>query len=225
MNNMDIVRNVSTVLADHVVKASTSKKRAWKWTYQTIVFPEVKCPYCKKCVTSSAIWFIEKENRLVGQAIPVEGSRFKLESPDHPHACNDGRGQICFGTSASAVHALFGSLNKKQRYMTKEGGYGGVPEWLAGKYFNHRCEKIDKWLGKGFKEEENDYYCAACGDAMPEDDVHFFRDDDYCVRCFNVRAFICYDCGGTCPLDKRKFDADDNALCNACLEAREETDE
>lgn len=145
MSNMDIVRATSTVLADHILKASN--ERSWKLVYQTVVFPEVKCPYCKKGVTSSAVWFIEKENRLIGQAIPQADGRFVLESPNHPHAHTDG-GQICFGTAATAFHALFGSLNHHARYMKKEGGYGGVPEWLAGKYFNHRCAKIEQWLSK-----------------------------------------------------------------------------
>jgi len=236
MANMDIVRAVSTVLSDHVLKVTAPKKkgkRPWKWAYQTVVFPEVRCPYCKEVASSNAVWFIEKESTLIGQAIPVAGKKFVVESPDHPHA-EEYSGIICFGTARDSINALFGSLNHHARYLRKSGGYGGVPQWLGGKYFNHSCKTVDAYMGKGGglpieedilddDEDEDEggdyeYHCEACGDGMNDGEDWEFADALYCKDCFDARAFMCGNCGGTIDLEEKYVTPDGGAAyCNGCF--------
>ncbi len=196
MSNFDIAREVMTDLASRITKERGSSK--WKWANQTVVFPDLRCPFCSDVLRSNAVWVIKGESTLLGQAIPTAGRVFKLTTPNHPHVKAD-TGAICFGNAQSAVHALFSSLNP-------ESVYTNVIGWLQSSYWNHDCKQLPGRV-----------YCYGCENSIDEDDDYTFEDEHYCYECFSDRAFNCYWCGSDRPRDDEHV-VQEHSYCLRCFQ-------
>ena len=202
MSNIDIVRAVTAELTTRTRKQVTG----WRWAEGVVVFPDIRCPYCKQGVRSPAIWK-HNDTHLIGQVVPQIGVTPALEHPTHAHVV-DNNGGICFGRAKTAYQALFGALNGTPAYVPK------VMPFVTGPLMgNHHCEEIDA-------VRENSYICVNCDDVVDEDDVFNFNNETYCNDCFYELAFYCYNCGDTYSINERELGSDDFDYCVDCWRDR-----
>lgn len=193
---LEIARNVSAKLAESVA----TQKHAWEFAPGVVLFPDVRCPYCKKGLRGNAIWKVT-DTRLIGQVIPVAGRMPELENPDHPHARQDWSGKICLGGATGATHALFGALNGTDRYRPY------VLPWLRGPFFNHTCREM------GLQT------CSDCRGWIEDGKGRQFLQKWYCRNCFDKRAYRCSDCHNYYPHgDQKTSPITRNIICRHCSE-------
>jgi hypothetical protein len=202
MSNVDIVRNVTAELATRTKAQVTG----WRWADGVVVFPDIRCPYCKQGVRSPAIWKHTKTT-LIGQVVPQMGVTPQLDHPEHAHVVTEAGG-ICFGRAKTAYQALFGALNGTPNYEHMVGPFLRGP--LMG---HHHCEEMDAI-------KENTFICYACEDAIDEDAVHTFDGENYCADCFYDVAFYCYYCGDAYSITDRENGSDDNDYCCDCWSSK-----
>jgi hypothetical protein len=202
MSNVDIVRNVTAELATRTKAQVTG----WRWADGVVVFPDIRCPYCKQGVRSPAIWKHTKTT-LIGQVVPQMGVTPELEKPNHAHVTT-AAGGICFGKARTAYQALFGALNGTPNYEHMVGPFLRGP--LMG---HHHCEEMDAI-------KENLVSCINCGDTVDEDGAYWFNANSYCADCFNDIAFNCWNCGDAYSVDERKIGSDDYDYCPDCWSTR-----
>lgn len=108
---LDVVMRVGVTLATSVKLQASGGKALTPWQLnpgkQTWIFPEIRCPYCRRWFVSKGIW-VTTERRLIGQMLVEDGKRLVLEEPRHPHA--DYSGSLCFGSAKTIQEALFGAI-------------------------------------------------------------------------------------------------------------------
>src|SRR5688572_9862832 len=196
--NSDIALSVVCALAEQ----ESATVEGWKWKKGIVLFPETRCPYCKDVVRSKAIWVVHGYS-LIGQAVPVHGREFKLDSPSHPHATPS---DICMGDAVDPLQALFNGLNPESAYIQVDG-------WLRGKYWRHSCVEMDEDREEDHSEE---FCCARCEEWFHYDDSWSFSDDSYCEACFHRVAFNCSSCGEDYSRDER-CEAFSNYYCSECF--------
>lgn len=194
MSNQDIAANVSL---EQALRERKTSARGWHWRKGVVLFPEVRCPFCKDVVKSKAVWLIS-QTQLLGQGVPVSGKEFVLDEPRHPHATPS---DICFGDAVDAMQALFSALNPESEFID-------TAPWLRGKYWRHECEEMD--------ERSETFVCESCEARFPEDDHYIFGDDWYCESCFNEVAFYCYNCNETYDIDDAKSSPNGYQWCYGC---------
>ena len=200
MSNVDIVRAVTAELTTR----TKSQVTGWRWAEGVVVFPDIRCPYCKQGVRSPAIWK-HNDTNLIGQVVPQAGVTPELAAPKHAHVIT-AAGGICLGHAKTAYQALFGALNGTAAYKGMVAPFLDSP--LMG---HHHCEEMD-----GVRE--NTFTCYGCEEEFDEDDACFYNDERYCDACFNERAFSCYNCGDSESIDERQIGSDDYDYCYRCWE-------
>jgi hypothetical protein len=203
MSNIDIIRNVTAELATRTKAQVTG----WRWADGVVVFPDIRCPYCKQGVRSSAIWK-HNDTHLIGQVVPQMGVTPALAPPTHAHVV-DPAGGICFGRAKTAYQALFGALNGTPEYRFMVAPFLDSP--LMG---NHHCAEMDAIAAEGM------FTCYSCEDEFDRDDACHFDDETYCNACFNEVAFSCWNCGDTYSNNDRETGSDDYDYCYDCWNAR-----
>lgn len=197
--NLDIARAVTEAVAS---QAPTTNNKGWRWRKGVVLFPEVKCPYCKGIVKSKALW-LTTDTKLLGQGVPRHGEEFKLDKPYHPHALTGDGGTICFGDAYDAVQALFGGLNPDSTYTDCD-------EWLRSELWGHECEEMRQ------SDHDDEFMCERCNEYFHEDDSYNFADELYCSSCFYEIAFNCHNCCDNYSVDDR-CEAFDRSYCRECF--------
>lgn len=199
MNNSDLARDIALDLATRV----SVKAKGWSWVPGVVLFPEVRCPYCKDVVKSRAVWKVQG-NYLLGQAVPVAGQPLVLDRPRHPHATPS---TICMGNATDPLQALFNGLNPDSAWCD-------IADWLQGPYWEHSCEEM---VSDEDEDEEDDRNsCESCGSRLDDGDEYSFDDTIYCESCFNDRAFYCDECDEKYARDDQNLGADEYAYCDTC---------
>lgn len=197
MSNQDIALEVSIALATRESKAPA---KGWRFRPGVVLFPEARCPYCSDVVKSKAVWLVTK-TQLLGQGVPMHGQELVLERPHHPHATPS---DICFGTAYDPLQALFGSLNEDSAWTPMD-------KWLQGKYWGHYCEEMES-----NDDHEDQFWCEGCGEYYVDGDSYYYSDRSWCRGCFEDRAFNCYNCGESYPLDDARESPLGRNWCSEC---------
>lgn len=201
MDNQSISLTVTIELAER----SAAKATGWQWAKGVTLFPEAKCPYCKRIIRSRAVWRIDN-NKLMGQAVPVAGRELKLGTPHHPHS--EDNGTICFGDAFAPAQALFGSLNPTSTYFE-------MSEWLQGELWGHECDELLEVIAS-----RDSFLCYGCEERFDREDYspYYYNDNYYCESCFLDTAFSCYNCGEVYSLESKLVGPRGHSFCSDCFE-------
>lgn len=137
---LNVFRAVDLTLRDVQYKRDNTKGY-WKLAITPLVFPEMRCPFCKIALRSNYVWLISDmpHPRLHGAFKPEGGKKYCVFQPSHPHDC--GGGALCRGKHNTVAELFAAGVNLDDCPM----GTYRVPRWFK-EHFNHTCKEARDYL-------------------------------------------------------------------------------
>jgi hypothetical protein len=181
---LSLFQTLGTVLAMRDAPIST---HVWQSAGGVFVFPEGKCPFCKKTIRSSQIWRIAPGTLKGRWRITRTTNQLRFVPPifgdntEHPHVLD---GNVCLGQNTgenATENALFLGMNPGGAYSQWTGnGDSGITrnnctaaqerwEEFLSSVWRHDCDEVEDFFinlyeneGSGDDGDEDDYceYCA-----------------------------------------------------------------